>query len=182
MNHYDEGISGSISKYLNGYIEETKMTQAGLANKLGMSPTHVARILANPSNVSLKNVTSIAQLEYSSLSDFIKAMEKKENDDRASSQLSNRESRYLKRIRRMPEDLASSVILKLEEKTGITELIPDKMSWGMGLVNLLLEGTSHQWVEIEITILDYYLNNINENNKTAKKRLTKLIRHRFKVD
>lgn len=171
-----EKLAEQISEYVRDYQVRHSIGRKEMAKLLGLSVTSISRIEENSEGLAIKYLVLIAGLEFSTVSDFFKAIEK---GGEIPTGLETRD----KRINRLIQTVDDEEIEEFLTKTDAVDpekAIGHRFAWTIRLMNLILSGTSSQLAEMEISALNFYLNNIDEKSKKARSRFTSLIRYRFK--
>lgn len=174
-----EPITDKVSDYIKEYQDRHGIGRKELAALIGMSVSSVNRLEETSEGVALKNLTRIAMLEYDGLGSFFKALEgtKKGQTSYPSNETSDQQ---IYRLMHSVEKEEMDEFFKLVDKVDKEKPIGNRFAWTVRLMNYVLKASGPQLIEIETNILNYYLNNIEEQSKKAKTRISSLFRYRFK--
>lgn len=167
-----------LSEYLKEYQRRHSLGKKELAGLVGLSPSSITRLEESAEGVSFKNLISISKLEYNNPSEFISFLEGGAGAP-ASPPVDD-----ARRLDRMVQRVNDEVMEQFIDRSDVIDKdsnVGSRFAWAIRLANLMLEGTSTQLVEMEINVLNYYLNHINDSNKKARTRITSLLRNRFQI-
>lgn len=170
-------IPDKVSNYIKEYQKRHGIGRKEIAALVGMSVSSIVRIEETSEGVALKNLIPIALLEHDSLSSFFKSLEGKKKAAPSKTESSNQQ---IHRLIHTVEKDEFTEFLKLADTVDEEKPIGHRFAWTIRLMNYILKGTGPQLIEIETNLLNYYLSNIEEKNKKARARISRLFRHRFK--
>lgn len=172
-----QDLTEKIAEYVRKYRDKHEMSREELSQKTGISVAHLGRIEGGTSNLTAKKMSSISQLEYTSFSDFLFEINDSQNE--SSLPLNETDRLIVSKIQSLDDSVKLSLV---KSQSTNSKIIPDKFKWAMELAMRLCKGSEEEMVEAEILLLNYYLNNVNEHDQSAKKRLTAVLQHRFNID
>ena len=171
-------ILKKISKYLFEYRRKNEITQYEMAHVIGLSISRYSEIERNMGHagLALKTLLIIANLEHDSIADFFQTLEneKQQNKNRSN------EDPLARHLDQLNKPLKSAFLKRVQKNNPRHKTIPNKLKWSIDLINMMLEGKPEQLEEMELMILNYYLNQINKSadtKKAVKGRVNKLIKN-----
>lgn len=169
-------IADKVSAYVKDYQVRNGISRKEMAGLVDLSVTSIGRLEDSSDGLAFRNLVPIAMLEFDSLSEFFKAIE----DSEGSPTPEVSEEKTLDRLKQTLNAGEFEEFLEKADALDSEKSIGHRFAWSIRLLNLLLSGSGNQLIEVEISALNFYLNNIDEHSKKAKTRISSLLRHRFK--
>ncbi|MFK7822849.1 MAG: helix-turn-helix domain-containing protein [Oligoflexales bacterium] len=171
-------ILKKISRYLLEYRRKNEITQYEMANVIGLSISRYSEIERNMGHagLALKTLLIIAELEHNSISEFFQTLE----NEKPSSKLKINEDPLVKHFDELNKPIKMAFLKRVRKNNPRHRTIPNKLKWSIDLMNLMLDGKPEQLEEMELMILNYYINQISknaDNKKAVKGRVSKLIKN-----
>ncbi|NRA46727.1 MAG: helix-turn-helix transcriptional regulator [Oligoflexales bacterium] len=171
-------ILKKISKYLFEYRRKNEITQYEMAHVIGLSISRYSEIERNMGHagLALKTLLIIANLEHDSITDFFRTLE----SEKPISKVRGNEDPLTKHFEQLNKPQKTAFLKRVQKNNPKHKTIPNKLKWSVDLMNMMLEGKPEQLEEMELMILNYYMNQINKNadtKKAVKGRANKLIKN-----